>query len=371
MVCFHPLTAFYPILPDSDGKRKLIFNQSMKPMDVSIGYDYAEFLEENPQYAINDVYLVKNNKYNNVIKLDKGPSLAGFDIRIPCGKCIGCRLDYSREYAVRCSHEAQIYREKQHPLMSGMMFITLTFNDVALERRCDWSLKKKEISSWIKRFRRYVEYHYGVKDIKIVCCGEYGSKNQRPHYHLLVYGFRFPDCYKWSVRKGNIYYRSNELEKLWKDAYSDEANGFSIIGDVDFQSSAYVARYVTKKVYGEPADYHYLNREKEFLLTPHKEGLGFQWFQRYYKQIFDLGYITVENGNRCPIPRYYWDLLQKYDFDLYECKKLDKLKQMINNLYIDDINSTKERLLVREELKKMKCDKLVRIYEFDGNLHNI
>ena len=40
--------------------------------------------------------------------------------QVPCGQCIGCRLEYSRQWAMRCAHEASLYEDN--------CFITLTYN---------------------------------------------------------------------------------------------------------------------------------------------------------------------------------------------------------------------------------------------------
>ena len=74
-------------------------------------------------------------------------------------------------------------------------------------------------------------------------CGEYGDKLGRPHYHAIIFGVTFVDKKLWSIRRGNNLYRSATLEKLWP-------YGFSSIGTVNFETAAYVARYVTKKITG-------------------------------------------------------------------------------------------------------------------------
>lgn len=42
-------------------------------------------------------------------------------VTLPCGQCIGCRLERSRQWAIRCAHEASLYEEN--------CFITLTYRD--------------------------------------------------------------------------------------------------------------------------------------------------------------------------------------------------------------------------------------------------
>lgn len=46
-------------------------------------------------------------------------------ITVPCGKCIDCRLDRSRDWALRCMHELQTSE-------FGACFVTLTYDDAHL-----------------------------------------------------------------------------------------------------------------------------------------------------------------------------------------------------------------------------------------------
>lgn len=108
-----------------------------------------------------------------------------------------------------------------------------------------------------------------------------------------------------------------------------------------------------------------------FFYTPSKQGLGFQYFQKYYKEIYANGYCHWHNGVKAPIPGYYTSLLKKYDPDLFKSYKFDKLKLMLDNLFIENLDLTEQRLLVRKEALKMKYDKTIRSYEELSNLHNI
>lgn len=333
MVCYHPLTCIYPSVPREDGKRPLLF----KPTQGMLVEKDSPIIRDLIDYEV----------------------INGFKIKVPCGKCIGCRLDYSRHWALRSMHEAKMHDKN--------CFVTLTFNDDHIPD--DRSVHKEYIRSWLKRFRK----KYG-EGIRYMLCGEYGEKYQRPHYHILFYGFDFPDKYVYSERRGNIYYRSPGLEDIWREAYSSESNGFSIIGDVEFESSAYVARYVTKKVFGHKADKYYKGREPEFLLTSRMPGLGNEFFYKYYSDMFNLGYCLIDNKGRkfkAPIPRYYVNLMQEFNPNIYNLYKVDKLKYMYENMFKENLDETRERLDVREELKYMKLDKLIRFFDLDDFLHNI
>ena len=148
---------------------------------------------------------------------------------IPCGKCIGCRLAHSRQWAVRCVHEASLHERN--------CFLTLTFDDAHLP--VSGSVSVRDVQLFLKRLRKALSYQ-NIK-IRFFACGEYGDKNLRPHYHLILFNYDFSDD-RQLLRQtpyGPLYI-SDFLFRLWP-------YGFHTIGNVTFKSCAYVARYVTKK----------------------------------------------------------------------------------------------------------------------------
>lgn len=362
MTCFHPIPAFYPVEPDEQGKRYLKFGRNR----YIEGCKSGDYVWMSGHY--NDLFS-KGSKYFDApydfpIYLGKNYEINGFNIKVPCGKCIGCRLDYSRMWATRSANEAYSHG------YDNCAFLTLTFNDDMLARRSNpFSLNRTAFQSWIKRLRKAVKSEYN-KEFRIMACGEYGAKHHRPHYHMIVYGFNFPDSKVWKYRrvhgKDVLYKRSEFLEKVWSPAHSNESYGFSVIGDVNFESSAYVARYVTKKLFGKYAEKVYKDKEQEFLTTSRMPGLGYGYLVQFYKQIFDLGYIMLGNGHKVPIPRYYINKLQEIDEEKYNEYSIVNWNKRIDNLFKKDLNSTQERLLVREELKKMNVDRLIREYEAES-----
>ena len=122
-------------------------------------------------------------------------------------------------------------------------FITLTFSDKELlKRENPLSVDTRDFQKFMKRLRKYTG-----KKVRYFHCGEYGDENMRPHYHACLFGLDFEDKYVWMERNGNKLYRSPTLEKIWPFGYSS-------IGEVNFETAAYVARYVMKKVTGEGKD---------------------------------------------------------------------------------------------------------------------
>ena len=368
MTCFHPVKAYYPFETTEDGKRYLLFGRKRYLMNCQ--YGSSSFMMSD-MYGNTD-YInppdIFNSPYDFPVYYDNKFEPKGLNITVPCGKCIGCRLDYSRMWATRSVHEAYM-----HNYYKNCAFLTLTFNDEMLNRRRNpHSLDKTAFRSWIKRLRKAVKAHYDC-EFRFMACGEYGAKHKRPHYHILIYGFNFPDKYIYKYRKVNgvdvIYYRSDFLESLWRPAHCAKSFGFSVIGDVNFESSAYVARYVTKKLFGKYADAVYKDKEPEFLLTSRMPGLGFEYMKKFKDDIFRHGYIMLPNKFKAPIPRYYINKIKEIDENLYTKYRMKAIDNFVNNVFIKDVNSTSERLCCREELKKLNLERLVREYEFSDNSH--
>lgn len=361
MPCFHPITAYYPLDTDSDGKRRLLFGQKRHGKGILSSFLINHYDLQLPKKFTEGI---ENSGYDYPVYFNGDLEYTGLDIKVPCGKCIGCKLDYSRMWATRSVHEAFM-----HDYYKDCAFITLTFNpDMLLRRENPHSLNKTAFRSWVKRLRRAIEYKYG-KTIRLMACGEYGAKHKRPHYHAIIYGFNFPDKYVWKYNRIRgqdiIYYRSPFLEEVWTPAGLDDSYGFSVIGLVNFETSAYVARYVTKKLFGKAASAVYKDKEPEFLTTSRNPGLGYSYFEKYYKDMFNHGYVTLPNGFKAPIPRYYSNKLETFNPELYSKWSMDKQDKLIENVFIENLDSTKERLIVREELKKYNLDVLHRQYEFD------
>lgn len=273
---------------------------------------------------------------------------SGSELELPCRQCIGCRLERSRQWAMRCLHEASIH--------DGNMFVTLTYDDEHLPK--NGSLVYRDVQLFLKRLRK----KYGK--VSFYCGGEYGSLNARPHYHLCIFGLYFDDRKLFSERQGNKIYTSDNLSSLWP-------LGFSCFGDVTFQSAAYIARYCVQKVTGQMADEHYrridlttgevYNIEPEFNRMSLKPAIGKRWLEKYQTDVFPSDFVIV-NGRKVKPPKYYDALFQKIH------KESDEKILFFESLQFDRIqnarkhaqNNTTERLLVRNLVKEAQASQLKR-----------
>ena len=229
-------------------------------------------------------------------------------VAVPCGQCVGCRLERSRQWALRCLHESKLYEEN--------CFITLTFNDQHLP--ADWSLNHDHWVKFYKKLKSRVAYHVSdekAEGIRFYMCGEYGTRYGRPHYHACLFNYDFPDKkYKRVNQVGDKIYTSELLDDVWGQADA----GMCEIGSVSFESAAYVARYIMKKVTGDEADVYYTyvddygevhNRKPEYTNMSRRPGIGKGWYEKWSKDVFPADYI-IHNGVKHRPPRYYEGLFE-------------------------------------------------------------
>lgn len=246
-------------------------------------------------------------------KLAFSPSTGFKDlpVLVACGQCIGCRLERSRQWAVRCVHEAQLHE--------ASAFITLTYAPQYLP--VGGTLVKKHFQDFMKRLRR----RFAPRLVRFFHCGEYGDDKSRPHYHACLFGVDFSDkTFLFTSPSGSKVFTSPTLDEVW-------GMGRATTGDVTFESAAYVARYVCKKVTGPAASVHYERVDAEtgevFSLLPEyitmslKPGIGAGWIQKYWTDVYPKGDVVVR-GVECKAPRYYDKL-----FEIESAKLFRRMKR--------------------------------------------
>lgn len=274
--------------------------------------------------------------------------IEGSSFQVPCGKCQGCRVDRSREWAVRCVHEVQMYEQN--------CFLTLTYNDDHLPS--DYSIHVEVLQDFMKALRHAV----APTKIRFFGAGEYGDKEQRPHYHALIFNYDFPDKTLYTIKNGNKIYTSTKLTKIWP-------YGFSTIGSANYQTAAYCARYTMKKVGGDQAAEHYLRVhpltgklvtvKPEFSTSSRNHGLGYDWFHKYKSDVFPSDFLIVD-GKKHPVPKYYLKLLEEEERNRVKRARNPVTYQTIPARRERRFNNTRARLKVREEVFAAKIKRLER-----------
>lgn len=288
-------------------------------------------------------------------------------LSLPCGQCIGCRLERSRQWAIRVMHEAQSWEDS--------CFVTLTYDDlhVSVEK----SLEYGDFQRFLKRLRKAV---FPVR-VRFFACGEYGEEclncqkakrdcccgrwvptTGRPHFHAAVFGYAFRgDRVPFKKTGGGFMVdRSAQLERLWP-------LGFSSVGELTFESAAYIARYVTKKVTGDKAEGHYRRVDSEtgevrwlqpeFVHMSLKPGIGAEWFKKFGSEVYPLDRVIARGVPSKP-PKFYDVLFGRTagdELELVKAGRVERAKARGDNsddrLRVKEVVATARAKFYRRELK--------------------
>lgn len=265
---------------------------------------------------------------------------------LPCGQCVGCRLDRSRYWATRCSHHSSLYERN--------CFVTLTYDEAHLPKGN--TLFRFHLQQFIRRLRRHVKRELGREHlIEYFGCGEYGDETGRAHYHALIFNYDFPYEEIWKKSDAGFpAYLSSALTKLWP-------YGRATVGALTWESAAYCARYALKKINGKAAEKHYTlidpdtgeitRRTPEFLLMSLKRPIGKEWLRRFKSDVYPEDFVVVRGKKQKP-PRYYDK--QLLETEAAAIKEIRRAKASASP------DNTPERLKVREFIKLDKIKQLKR-----------
>lgn len=288
---------------------------------------------------------------------------------MPCGKCVGCKISYSKGWAIRNCHEAQYHENLDMP----SSFVTLTYND-EFNARNGGSLNYRDCQLFLKRLRkamsdRYEDYAFTSqpdKPIRFFMAGEYGSKTFRPHYHFLFYNLGFHDEYLYKVTaSGHKLFNSDSLSSFWSDPDTGRPLGYAVSGAVTVASAGYVSRYCLKKHY-PGSDLPVFNHDTckflspEFTQMSRRPGIAFEWFNKYGLGIYPDDKVVMGDNLYFKPPRYYDIQLEKADSVLFESVRQSRIE--FANSPLSLANNTLERLEVREYIQLQNLKNLPRTF---------
>lgn len=242
------------------------------------------------------------------------------DINVPCGHCVGCRLDKSRQWADR------MMLELDHSKTA--IFVTLTYDPLNVPVACAlddgsvlFTLDKRDVQLFMKRLRRA----FDGCEIRFYLAGEYGSQTHRPHYHAILFGLSladFPDIKPVSRNSfGQFLYSSQKMYEIWK-------LGNVALADVSWQTCAYVARYCVKKLGDDVSreTFESFGIQPEFALMSRKPGIA-GYYALEHPDLIERSkqYFSDPNGasprTSCQTPKFVFNKLQLTNPDLYDTIK--------------------------------------------------
>jgi len=234
---------------------------------------------------------------------------------------MGCRVRRTSEWTTRIMHELQ---------GKDGCFITLTYEDKHLPEGS--TLVKSDLQKFLKRLRKYLE----PLKIKYYGCGEYGDATKRPHYHIIIIGWK-PDS-EQNYRPNRKTVASKEIEKLW-------SFGNNVIGSADREAIQYTVGYIRKKLLGNSA-YEYGGLTPPFALQSQK--LGLEYCMSHKESILSDKGIT-RNGKPVGVPRYYRkklidkDTVEEYYYHRRaKVKRQEIIDQYMKKEYEDSTDGNKE-----------------------------
>lgn len=235
-------------------------------------------------------------------------------MQVPCGKCLGCLKKKQSDLAIRVSEEMD------HS--SCAVFLTLTYSDEHVPKAFDpetgemrLTLKRSDFQNWMKLLREYLHRDGFDRKVSMFCCGEYGSRTFRPHFH----------CVLTNVNQRII---QKALDN-WRDRF-----GFYNIQDVGLSAldrshvGLYVGKYSSKGVYSNQSPLMVDFIEKPFIES--SKFLGRKWIEErvdffsligenhQYEDFDDFVQDFLENfryrknGYDYSLPRYYKDYFFKH-----------------------------------------------------------
>jgi hypothetical protein len=302
-----------------------------------------------------------------------------YHIKVPCGKCLACQLDHANEWATRAWAEAQCWHDN--------CFITLTYNSARRDTKRkggldqEWNLpltENGEITLWPKdvvRFMKRLRKEENGTDfwlnpitqkleapIRFLMCGEYGPKNGRPHYHLCLFNYKPKDLIfdKYNHHKQPLY-KSKTLQKIW-------GHGFVTVGNLEYESACYVARYTQKKTgiinkKYKKIDVEEINEktgeiklktkrkiikikgkpEQEYINMSRMPGIGLHYFNTHFQEIKRSSGILIKQKLK-KIPKYFKKKWEKRDWEDYHKWRYQNIKigkelweKLLNGTYPQEI----------------------------------
>lgn len=301
------------------------------------------------------------------IVFDRRFSLSKVPFNLPCGRCIGCRMEKARQWGMRCVHEAKMWKDN--------CFVTLTYDDEHLP--VAGSVCYRDVQLFMKRLRKAKRSSVS-NPLRFFLGAEYGETNRRPHYHALFFNCGFSDkLFLFNNARKEPLYTSAELTRLW-------GLGHCSIGEVTLDSAVYCAKYAMKKINiseksGAEVRAEYerryvvfdsdgvvYERAKEFAIMSRRPGIGATYYDTYGSEIRNLDSVVI-NGREVKPTRYYdlrglQALGDAHDDNSILCKCLACAngRARRRGAVLGAADNTPERLLVKGKILQIAADKKER-----------
>lgn len=280
-------------------------------------------------------------------------------VEVGCYNCQGCMAARTSQWTERNIWEFEA---------AGKVgcFVTMTFANEHLPE--SYSVDIRTLQLFLKRLRKRLWKEFRVR-IRFFAVGEYGEDERftkRPHYHILVYGWRPADAEQIENAKSHLpQWQSALLSEVW-------GKGRVVFGDVTPQSISYCAGYIFDKRRGDRAKEEYSNRlhpvtgevvtvRPPFNVMSRKPGIGMGWYEQFRDSDAKGTYI-VRDGRKRMMPRAIVrrrlaDMASDAERDAFRAERREAAAAEAARRASDN---TIGRRLVREVVKVLKAQALAR-----------
>lgn len=191
-----------------------------------------------------------------------------------------------KQWQFRCQIEAMSHEKN--------CVLTLTYDNDHLP--AGGTLVLSDYQKFLKNLRKRLS----PARIRFFGCGEYGSLGQRPHYHIIIFGWCPDDLvYFYSSDRKIKFFRSQTVADIWKNGY------IAVCPTVKSEVIPYVCKYLQK--FQTLPD----GLLRPFITMSRRPGIGVNALGTHF---IDIGTDKLYlNGKSCPIPRYYLDKLEQME----------------------------------------------------------
>lgn len=326
MPCYHPILAMI----DQERSRACGLVKYRFPKKL-------KFIEDRRQHNDADVFQeIVNTPWFSEDTFTDVKGITHHNTLIPCRQCIGCRLEYSRQWANRLILELADHDP------ATCFFITLTYESEPLNDRGLMTLRPDDMTLFLKRLREHQSRRSDLL-LRFYYSGEYGDQFHRPHYHMIVFSLDLPDLQFFQQTSSGPIFTSKYLEDIW-------SHGFVCIAPVAWEDCAYTARYVMKKLKGEQSKfYKQYDIVPEFSRMSRRPGIGSSSFSI---ENFEKGILKYVNGRPLTVPDAWKRLMQGCDLEaLARVKDSKSLLTRINALEYSDATYSPIESLRSQEIE--------------------
>jgi len=228
-------------------------------------------------------------------------------VEIKCGRCLGCKRQKAQAWAIRITHEASMHRSN--------CFLTLTIDDEHMPENRGLDVRHWQL--FAKRLRKR------AGPFRHLYSGEYGSRWGRPHYHACIFGM--------DMRRGAESFPNEAKHPLWRSAVLDDIWGMGhvAIGELEYASAQYTAKYVVKSEGKEKDAERYGLRKPEYISMSRRPGIGASWIEKFKTDAFGDG-VLIHDGKRHAVPKFYERVLDEMELGAWKFKRaraIDELRE--------------------------------------------